>query len=60
MGIQERTWVTVGLTFSAYLYIGYRSRVASTKGFYVAGQGISAIANGAASAPSRASMAPST
>ncbi|MEL7170259.1 MAG: cation acetate symporter, partial [Bacteroidota bacterium] len=48
MGIQEWTWVTVGLTFSAYLYIGYRSRVASTKGFYVAGQGISAIANGAA------------
>ena len=48
MGIQEWTWVTVGLTFSAYLYIGYRSRVASTKGFYVAGQGISALANGAA------------
>ncbi|MEM1043121.1 MAG: sodium:solute symporter family protein [Bacteroidota bacterium] len=48
MGIQEWTWVTVGLTFSAYLYIGYRSRVASTRGFYVAGQGISALANGAA------------
>ena len=50
MGIQEWTWVTVGLTFSVYLYIGYRSRVASTKGFYVAGQGVSAIANGAATA----------
>lgn len=50
MGIQEWTWITVGLTFSAYLYIGYRSRVASTRGFYVAGQGIPAIANGAATA----------
>ncbi len=50
MGIQEWTWVTVGLTFAAYLYIGYRSRVISTKGFYVAGQGVPAIANGAATA----------
>ena len=50
MGIQEWTWVTVGLSFSIYLYIGYRSRVASTRGFYVAGQGVSAIANGAATA----------
>jgi len=50
MGIQEWTWVTVGLTFFAYIYIGYRSRVHSTRGFYVAGQGVSAIANGAATA----------
>ena len=50
MGIQEWTWVTVGLTFAAYLYIGYRSRVGSTRGFYVAGQGVPAIANGAATA----------
>jgi cation/acetate symporter len=50
MGIQEWTWVTVGLTFAAYLYIGYRSRVANTEGFYVAGQGVPAIANGAATA----------
>ncbi|ARA93581.1 MAG: cation acetate symporter [Bacteroidetes bacterium] len=50
MGIQGWTWVTVGLTFAAYLYIGYRSRVASTRGFYVAGQGVPAIANGAATA----------
>lgn len=50
MGIQEWTWVTVGLTFAAYLYIGYRSRVGSTAGFYVAGQGVPAIANGAATA----------
>ncbi len=50
MDIQSWTWVTVGVTFAVYLYIGYRSRVASTKGFYVAGQGVSAIANGAATA----------
>ena len=50
MGIQEWTWVTVGVTFAAYLYIGYKSRVRSTRGFYVAGQGVSAIANGAATA----------
>ncbi len=50
MGIQEWTWVTVGLSFGLYLYIGYRSRVASTRGFYVAGQGVSAVANGAATA----------
>ena len=50
MGIQGWTWITVGVSFSLYLYIGYRSRVASTRGFYVAGQGVSAIANGAATA----------
>lgn len=50
MGIQGWTWLLVGLTFAAYLYIGIRSRVGSTKGFYVAGQGVSAIANGAATA----------
>ena len=50
MDIQTWTWVTVGLTFAAYIYIGYRSRVASTSGFYVAGQGVPAIANGAATA----------
>ena len=50
MGIQEWTWVTVGVTFAAYLWIGYRSRVGTTRGFYVAGQGVPAIANGAATA----------
>ena len=50
MDIQGWTWVTVGMTFAMYLYIGYRSRVASTRGFYVAGQGVSALANGAATA----------
>ena len=50
MSIQAWTWITVGLSFAAYVYIGYRSRVRSTSGFYVAGQGVPAIANGAATA----------
>ena len=50
MGIQAWTWIIVGTTFAAYIYIGYRSRVTSTRGFYVAGQGVPAIANGAATA----------
>lgn len=44
------TWTFVGLTFAIYLYIGWRSRVRDSKGFYVAGQGVPAIANGAATA----------
>ena len=44
------TWSFVALTFSVYLYIGWRSRVKDSKGFYVAGQGVPAIANGAATA----------
>ena len=44
------TWLFVGLTFAMYLFIGWRSRVRETAGFYVAGQGVPAIANGAATA----------
>ena len=44
------TWSFVALTFTVYLYIGWRSRVKDSKGFYVAGQGVPAIANGAATA----------
>lgn len=44
------TWAFVGLTFAMYLVIGWRSRVRDSKGFYVAGQGVPAIANGAATA----------
>ncbi|GAA1971797.1 cation acetate symporter [Isoptericola halotolerans] len=40
--------VFVGLSFAVYLTIAWRSRVKETKGFYVAGQGIPAVANGAA------------
>jgi cation/acetate symporter len=44
------TTILVILSFGAYLYIGYMNRVRDTKGFYVAGQGVPAIANGAATA----------
>jgi cation/acetate symporter len=46
--IQLWTLVFVVLTFSFYIYIAYRSRVKDTKGFYVAGGGVPAPANGAA------------
>ncbi|WP_114906396.1 sodium:solute symporter family protein [Ornithinimicrobium murale] len=46
--IQLWTLVFVGLSFTLYIYIAYRSRVSDTAGFYVAGGGIPAPANGAA------------
>ncbi|MEM7680698.1 MAG: sodium:solute symporter family protein [Planctomycetota bacterium] len=47
-----RAWTLlfVGLTFSLYLYIAWRARVKTTRGFYVAGQGVPAAANGMATA----------
>jgi len=50
MSVELWTWILVGLTFAMYLYIGYLNRVRDTKGFYVAGQGVPAIYNGAATA----------
>jgi cation/acetate symporter len=50
MSDQMWTYLFVGITFAGYLYIGYMNRVRDTKGFYVAGQGVPAIANGAATA----------
>ena len=44
------TWSFVAITFTLYLYIGWRSRVKNSAEFYVAGQGVPAIANGAATA----------
>ncbi len=44
------TWIFVGISFALYLFIGWSSRVRDTEGFYVAGKGIPAIANGAATA----------
>ncbi len=44
------TWAFVAMTFALYLFIGWRSRVKESAGFYVAGQGVPAIANGAATA----------
>ena len=46
--IQIWTTVFVVATFSVYIYVAYASRVSDTKGFYVAGGGIPAPANGAA------------
>ena len=46
--IQLWTLVFVVLTFGLYIYIAYASRVSTTSGFYVAGGGIPAPANGAA------------
>jgi cation/acetate symporter len=50
MSIKAWTFLFVGLSFSLYLFIAWRSRVQDTKGFYVAGQGIPAAANGMATA----------
>ena len=50
MSVQIWTFLFVGVTFSLYLFIAWKSRVSDTKGFYVAGQGIPAIANGMATA----------
>jgi cation/acetate symporter len=46
--IQLWTLVFVALSFAVYIYIAWRSRVKETAGFYVAGQGIPTVANGAA------------
>lgn len=50
MSVEIWTIVLVGLSFVAYIYIGWQSRVENTKDFFVAGQGIPSIANGAATA----------
>ncbi|MGY2005055.1 sodium:solute symporter family protein [Blastococcus sp. SYSU DS1024] len=46
--IQVWTLVFVIITFGTYIYIAYASRVSTTSGFYIAGGGIPAPANGAA------------
>lgn len=50
MPVEAWTTLLVILSFIVYIYIGWRSRVQDTKGFFVAGQGVPAIANGAATA----------
>lgn len=50
MTVEFWTHLLVGFTFAAYLVIGYLSRVRDTRGFYVAGQRVPSIANGAATA----------
>lgn len=50
MSVEVWTTILVILSFMVYVYIGWRSRVKDTKGFFVAEQGVPAIANGAATA----------
>ncbi|MBD2357507.1 cation acetate symporter [Tolypothrix sp. FACHB-123] len=50
MSVEIWTLVIVGISFLIYIYIGWQSRVENTKDFFVAGQGIPSIANGAATA----------
>jgi cation/acetate symporter len=48
LDVQAWTYVFVFLTFGLYIGIAIWSRVSSTEGFYVAGRGVPAIANGMA------------
>ena len=50
MSIKLWTFLFVGATFGAYLVIAWLSRVRDTTGFYVAGRGVPAAANGMATA----------
>jgi len=50
MSLQIWIWLMVGITFSIYIGIAIWSKAASTKDFYVAGSGVSPIANGMATA----------
>ena len=50
MSIQLWTWILVGITFTLYIGIAIWSRAGSTKEFYVAGGGVSPLANGLATA----------
>ena len=50
MDIQIWTYILVGVTFALYIGIAIWSRAGSTKDFYVAGGGVSPLANGMATA----------
>ncbi|MDR6967379.1 cation/acetate symporter [Flavobacterium arsenatis] len=50
MDIQTWTYIIVGITFALYIGIAIWSRAGSTKEFYVAGGGVSPLANGMATA----------
>lgn len=50
MTVEVWTTVLVIISFIVYVYIGWQSRVKDTKGFFVAEQGVPAVANGAATA----------
>ncbi len=50
MTVQVWTYILVGITFALYIGIAIWSRAGSTKEFYVAGGGVSPLANGMATA----------
>ncbi len=50
MDVKSWTYIIVGLSFAAYIGIAIWSKAKSTKEFYVAGGGVSPIANGMATA----------
>lgn len=50
MSVQTWTWILVGATFALYFGIAIWARAGSTKEFYVAGGGVSPLANGMATA----------
>ncbi len=50
MTVQVWTYIIVGITFALYIGIAIWSRAGSTKEFYVAGGGVSPLANGLATA----------
>ncbi len=50
MSVQLWTYLLVGITFALYIGIAIWSRASSTKEFYVAGGGVSPLANGMATA----------
>ena len=48
--IQQWTYLLVSTSFALYIYIAIRSKATSTGEFYVAGKGVSPLANGMATA----------
>lgn len=57
MDVKTLTFVFVGATFALYALIAYWSRATSTRDFYVAGTGVSPLANGMATAADMMSAA---
>jgi len=50
MSVQSWTFIIVGITFALYIGVAIWARAGSTKEFYVAGGGVSPLANGMATA----------
>lgn len=50
MSLQLLTWIVVGLSFILYIGIAIWSRAHNTGDFYIAGKGVSPVANGMATA----------